>query len=392
MNRKRYGLLGGTFDPVHNGHIAMARAFMERLLLDEVVLMPAASPPHKIKTDMAPAADRLAMCRLAASDGVTVSDWEAARGGASFTADTLAYLTETYGGQWHLLMGADMFLTVGTWWRFDEWCRSAVLCTVEREDIDLERLEQAADALRKRGAQCRVLDVRPPDVSATEIRRRIAAGQSLGELVPPGVAAYIAEKGLYRSRDTLDADAQYTDIVRHRLSPVRFAHSMAVAAEAERLARRWGADPAKARTAGILHDILKDAPPAVQLQMLEDFGILLTELEVRAPKLWHAMAGAAFCERILGLTDKDMLNAIRYHTTARAGMSLLEQTLYIADFTSADRVYDDVDTMRRLADEGKDAAIRYALDYTIKELHQKQEPVHPDTLAAWKERTHGERQ
>lgn len=184
---------------------------------------------------------------------------------------------------------------------------------------------------------------------------------------------------------TRPTDEQFIRIIKGRLTEKRFAHSLAVADEAYRLAVRYGCDPDKARTAGILHDILKDTSPQTQLQILNDFGILLSDVEKRAPKLWHARAGAVFIEQVLKLDDREIVEAVRYHTTAKAGMSVLEKVLYLADFTSADRDYDDVDEMRRLVDIGMVPAMRYALRYTIGELLEKQAPIHPDTLAAYNE-------
>lgn len=123
------------------------------------------------------------------------------------------------------------------------------------------------------------------------------------------------------------------------------------------------------------------------MQIFQDFAILLDNVEQQAPKLWHARAGALFIEKVLGVTDPDILAAVRYHTTARAGMSPLEKVLFIADFTSADRDYKDVDVMRRLADEGLSQAMLYALSYTIRDLVKKQAAIHPDTLAAYNEQT-----
>ena len=224
-------------------------------------------------------------------------------------------------------------------------------------------------------------------ISSTQIRQRAENGQSLDGLVPAAVAQYIAERGLYRAAAQVNRDDQYKDIIRSRLTPQRYEHSLAVAMEAKRLAIKWGADPDKAYTAGLLHDILKNTAPALQLQILKDFDILLDAVEQSSPKLWHAIGGAAFIERVLGVEDKEIVTAVRYHTTARAGMSPLERVLYLADFTSADRDYDDVDVMRRLVDEDADEAMRYALAYTIGELTQKQAPVHPDTFGAYNELT-----
>jgi nicotinate-nucleotide adenylyltransferase len=185
--------------------------------------------------------------------------------------------------------------------------------------------------------------------------------------------------------EKLDRDEQFIEIIRGRLTPKRFAHSLAVADEATRLAGRFGADMKKAHTAGLLHDILKDTDGEGQLQILHNFGILLDNVEQHAPKLWHAHAGAVFIEKVLGVEDQDLISAVRYHTTARAGMSMLEKVLYLADFTSADRDYSDVEEMRRLVDVGVEQAMEFALTFSIKELVMKRQAVHPDTMNAYNE-------
>ena len=99
----------------------------------------------------------------------------------------------------------------------------------------------------------------------------------------------------------------------------------------------------------------------MQLQILNDFGILQDDVEKQAPKLWHAHSGAVFLQYVLGIEDEEIISAVRYHTTARAGMTLLEKILYLADFTSADRDYPDVDEMRRRVEIGIQPAMAYAL-------------------------------
>lgn len=387
---RRVALFGGSFDPIHTGHIQLALEFARRLKLDRVLLVPTYVPPHKLRADMASSADRLEMCRLAAQAHpiFEVSDIEVSRGGASFTADTLETLQlQDPDAEWYLITGADMFLTLGTWWRFEDIAELAVLCAAPRGKVTMDELLAYARTLEKGGARCRVEDIPVLEISSTEIRRRAAAGEPIEGLTPAYVAAYIREKGLYRAGGAaaVPSDDQLIEIIRGRESPRRFRHSLAVADEAARLARRYGADEAKARTAGILHDILKDADSGAQLQIFRDFAILLDNVEEQAPKLWHAHAGAVFIEHILGIRDADILAAVRYHTTARAGMSRLEKVLYIADFTSADRDYPDVGEMRRQADESLEAAMEYALAYSIGELLEKRQAVHPDTLAAYNE-------
>ncbi len=387
---KKMALFGGTFDPIHSSHISMALRLADVLGLDAVLLMPTYVPPHKIRESMASAHHRLAMCRLAARSYpiLQVSDAEISRGGASFTVDTLTQLREQYPDtQWYVITGADMFCTLRTWHRFADLKHMATFCTVPRAGTDADILRRYADELTADGVACYV-DTQPEQpISSTAIRQRIADGQSLDRLVPTVVEEYIRANGLYQpaAMDVRSRDEQFKQIIRTRLSDYRYRHSLCVADEAARLARRYGADAEKAYTAGILHDIMKDADAHTQLQILAEFAILLDEVERISPTLWHARAGEAFIRHILELPDEDILSAVRYHTTGRAGMSLLEKILFVADFTSADRTYDDVDEMRRLSDVSLEAAMEYGIAYTIHDLLSKGRAVHPDTLAAYNE-------
>ncbi len=381
-------LFGGSFDPIHNGHLALVRGVAAALELDRVVLMPTGYPPHKIKSSSTADADRLKMCRLAVSDDplIEVSDYEIQKGGASFTIDTLEALCENEPDtQWYLLMGADMFMTVTTWKRFEDIVKKAVLVTVPRDDVSAAMLSEQADKLRQFGATCHVVTLPLTPVSSTQIRNIVENGGDLSDTVPSSVATYILERGLYADPAVVDRTAQFRQIIRARLIPARYEHSLCVADEARRLALLYGADPDKAYTAGLLHDIMKNTKAEIQLQILKDFDILLDSVELSGEKLLHAKSGAAFVERVLGVEDDEIVTAIRYHTTGRAGMSLLERVLFLADFTSADRDYPDVDVMRRLVDNDADEAMLYALTYTIRELAEKGAPIHPDTLGAYNE-------
>ncbi len=178
---------------------------------------------------------------------------------------------------------------------------------------------------------------------------------------------------------------EYKQILEKRLKPKRYHHSLCVADEAMRLARKYGCDCEKAYLAGLLHDITKNATEDEHLQIFNQFGIMLNDVEKNAEKLMHAISGAAYIENILGIKDIDVITAVRYHTTARANMSLLEKVLYLADFTSADRDYDDVDVMRQKVEISIDAALDYALTYTINDLISRKKPLHLDTVMAYNE-------
>ena len=175
----------------------------------------------------------------------------------------------------------------------------------------------------------------------------------------------------------------FKEILKKRLNEKRYYHSLCVADEAKRLAEKYGGDTEKAYLAGLLHDITKNAPTEEHLKIFSDFGIIPNEIEKGAEKLWHAMSGAAYAEHILGIKDPEIIDAIRYHTTAKAGMSLLAKILYLADFTSADRDYDDVEVIRKYVNESLQKAFVYALQYSIKDLVEQARAVHLDTVAAY---------
>ena len=168
------------------------------------------------------------------------------------------------------------------------------------------------------------------------------------------------------------------DILKIRLSKKRYTHSMNVADSAVKLAETYGADTSKAYLAGLLHDVCKEIPKDEQLEMVKKSDRSICPSELVTPPLFHAPAGAWYAENVLGIHDEDVLNAIRYHTIARAGMSMLEEIVYLADLISADREYKDVGRMRRIAFVSLDTAMLEALRFSINDVVAKgsQLPVH----------------
>ena len=199
---RRMGLFGGSFNPIHNGHLHLARAVKRALKLDGVVIMPTGEAPHKSSAEYAPAADRLEMCRLAAAPyrWMRISDYETTKSGKSYTVDTLRALHEMHPDtEWTLMIGSDMLLSFRTWREWQEILRLAALCAVSRETGDLPALEAAAESMK---AECpyadiRVLTVRAVEVSSTEIRQNLQKNADCSCLLPENVVQYIQEKHLY---------------------------------------------------------------------------------------------------------------------------------------------------------------------------------------------------
>lgn len=182
-----------------------------------------------------------------------------------------------------------------------------------------------------------------------------------------------------------ERNAEFLEEIKKHLNPDRLYHSLNVADEAKKLALHYGADAEKAFTAGLLHDIMKNTPNEALLKFFSENGIILTNTETIGPKTWHAIAGAAYCKNVLGVRDPEILSAIRWHTTARAGMTLLDKVIFIADFISADRDYEGVERMREKAYISLESAMEEGLQFTLEELAHKGLAIHEDSVAAYNE-------
>ncbi len=200
--KRQTGLFGGSFNPIHNGHLHLVSSVKQALQLESVVLMPAGEAPHKSSAAYAPAADRLEMCRLAAKNysWLRVSDYEMRRSGKSYTVETLRGLCAAEPeNAWTLMIGSDMLLTFHHWVEWKEILRMARLCAVSRENGDLPELELAAENLRQAvpDAEITVLTVPAFSVSSTQIRENLQKHADCSCLLPENVVQYIHEKKLY---------------------------------------------------------------------------------------------------------------------------------------------------------------------------------------------------
>lgn len=362
------GIFGGTFNPPHLGHLQLVRAFADRLNLRKVLIIPTFQPPHKESLALASTEDRLSMCRrlFLGDERFFIDTMEIDRGGKSYTVDTLEALREKYPDEkLYLIIGSDMLDSFHTWYRVEDIYNLCTVCAAPREDGYTLHSERAI----------LMQDFHPIEVSSTEIRERIRQGEDVSDVVGQDVMTYIHENKLF-----FDGYTQYRILLRRMLGEYRLRHSFCVADSARYLAEKYGEDPEKAYLAGLLHDVMKDTPKEEQLQFMEKSGVSLTPAERFNPKLWHAMAGEAFLRTKLSIRDADILNAVRFHTTGRGEMSLLEKIIYIADYISEDRSYDGVEKMRALSEKSLEDAMWFGLTFTITDLAEKGQVIHPDSV------------
>lgn len=367
----KIGVFGGTFNPPHNGHIRLAKAAADELKLDKLLVIPSCIPPHKIAAKLAGGQERLEMCRLAfgCDPRFEVSPMELERGSRSYTVETLRELKALYpDSELYFIVGSDMLESFDKWYLWQEILSLSVLCAASREEgynPDLSRFGKLAERIK-------IITLDPLEVSSTQIRN--SAGEVSPELLDPKVAAYIREHGLYD--DGLD---RYRELLRGKLNPRRLFHSECVSECAGVLAERYGASVEKARLAGLLHDVMKNAPANEQLALMPD----ITPLELLNSKVWHQISGEAFLRQNGIVTDEEILGAVRWHTTGKAGMTLLEKIIYVADFISADRDYKDVEVVRRLAYISLEHAILYTSRYTVNKMVSQDLLLHPATVECY---------
>ncbi len=176
---------------------------------------------------------------------------------------------------------------------------------------------------------------------------------------------------------------EYKKILKSKMGEKRYIHSVNVYKMAIKLAKIYKADENKAAVAGILHDIMKEVPKGTQLEVIEKAGVTLSEIEFYSPKLLHSISGAIYVRENLNIRDSDILNAIKYHTTGRKNMSLLEKIIFMADAISDDREYNNAKYMRNLAFKDLDAGLIFGLRVTIEGLLAKNKLISLNTLDAY---------
>lgn len=378
----RIGIYGGAFNPVHKGHVKLAEEVKAKANLDKIIIMPSGVSPHKSSGGLVDSKHRLEMCRLAFSgNGYIISDLEIKREGKSYTVDTVTELKAIYPeDELFLIMGSDMLLCFDRWYRYEDILSMVTICaTTRQDDISLDRLK--AYSRETLGKETLIIDFEPFECSSTKVRDAIVSGDEASSLVPAEVLEYIKKNSLYT-----DGYTAIRKLLRSKLDDYRYIHSLGVADSARELAKLYGADEEKAYLAGLLHDVAKNMAKDEQLQIMEKGGITLNSAEKSNPALWHAIAGECYLRVEMGITDPEILGSVRYHTTGKAGMTLLEKIIYVADYISAERNYPDVDVMRDYSlNHSLEKASLYSLIYTFNKQTKLQGIIHPDSVEYYNE-------
>ena len=391
----KVGIMGGTFDPIHFGHLEMAESAREIFSLDKVIFIPSARPPHKVNNHITPDVHRLQMTYLAtqSNKNFQVSAMEFTRAGLSYTLDTIEELYKEFGADTELffIIGSDSMADLPKWHKARELVQKVHFIAAARPGVEVN-----FDELKKffgEESMQHIHQIESPklEISSTDLRDRIFNGRSIKYLVPEVVEKYIYQENLYsaptaetqENSQALSVD-KMRETLQRRLKKERFAHSIGVANTAVKLAKKFGVDENKAYIAGLLHDCARQFENNELPAEAEKRGIEIGEVEKSMPLLLHSYIGAKLIEEIYGVHDKEISQAIYRHTVGARDMTPLDKIIYFADMIEPNRNYPGVEKLRALAEESDnlDEIILTALNESIIFVIQKNSLVHPDTIDA----------
>lgn len=374
----RIGVYGGTFDPIHNGHITIAKAVKQELRLDTVKFIVAADPPHKSDASRTPAELRFLMAKsvLKKHHGLFASDIEIKRGGVSYTVDTLEEIKRIEpNAQIFFIMGADMLASFESWYRPERIAELADIAVVQRsgQEADLQALKVLIQS--KYACKVRICSCCGPEISSTDIRSRVYNAKPINELVPSQVEALITEKLLYQPEYIIDTANKLSA----EIDESRYKHSLYTARESIMLAAKFDLDTVKARLCGMLHDCAKLKGDALE-KCIEKYGFVLNEDECENPYMIHSRLGAIVAKEGYGITDDEILKAISIHTLGSADMTAFDEVVFLADKLEPSRDYRRIEPIRAVAYEDLDAGVAAVIKNNIAYNESRGKPIHPSTL------------
>lgn len=384
----KVGLFGGSFDPFHNGHLSMIEGALKAV--DKVVVIPSARNPFKRGKILNAAPYRYYMTVDAVErfgDKVVVSDIEFFIPGISYTLNTIKALlkdnkindlVDSDNVELFWICGSDILPTFDKWYEPEEILGLVSLLVARRpgQDEDFEsnvkRIEDQYDT------KITVFDIDGVDVSSSCFRKEKNMDQ-----LPEEVKTFIKTNALY-SADWLKnvSDKAMEDYLEYAIEmyPIlkrdRLLHTINTAVFAVKYAVMYGGDPDKALIAGILHDCAKELPDDQQKKMaIKDSG---ESYDIK--KLWHGPAGALMAKKQFGIKDEEILDAIRYHTTARAKMTITDKVVYLSDKIEPARTYDDLTEVRAAADKDLELGLILCVSAFVDKSKRKGMKLHPNTL------------
>lgn len=378
---------GGTFDPVHKGHIKIAEIALSEFNLDKVIFMPTGN--SYMKSDVTPSIHRYNMLKLAIEgiDKFEISDLEIKRAGYTYTKDTVAYFKENYpDDELYFLIGTDTLFMLEKWYMPEYLFKNLIFIVAKRGDAD--SVAKAEELKEKFNADIRFMHNDIIDISSTEIREEFdnkSYDEFNNRFFDKKVFEYIKENHLYKEMN----DAEMITLLSKELKESRLMHTFGVIDTATALAKAYQADIKKCERAALLHDCAKYMPLEDMIAICERNFVELNDLEKSKDSLLHAKAGACLAYEKYGIKDKEILDAIKYHTTGKPDMSLIEKIIFVSDFIEPGRTHSEKLPMYRMiamADINLVCMniLKDTLDY-LESLNEEIDPLTKETYIFYKD-------
>ncbi len=386
MSRERIGILGGTFDPIHRGHLRMADAALDEAHLDRVLVIPGGDPAYKHCET--PAEDRWRMVSAACSGDSRLEPLrlEIDSQPPVSTVHTLRKLRERYPrAELFYIIGADAMMKLRGWYCFDQIIPLCGFLVCPRvSSMGLVSFHEEKKRLMAAGVRLRILKMEPLNVSSTELRIALSKGEA-SPLLDISVLEYCSCIGLYGVQARVPQAVQWLPGLFDALNPKRFAHSLSVAWTARYLAGLYRVNQQQAEQAGLLHDCAKCLPLREMQRIAEEHSLTKDPSILSSGALLHSAAGAWVARNQYGMADPDVLNAIAYHNTGFPGMSPLAMCVCLADFIEPLRdSFPLLEQVRALSEQSLERALLLSLEGTAEHVLSGGKFLHPrtqDTIA-----------
>lgn len=382
----RIGIYGGTFNPIHNTHIEIAKAALKQFSLDKVYFMVAGAPPHKDTAESISDICRLEMVSLAIKNepNLFIDNREIYRAGKSYSYISLTEIKNEHpDDEIFFIMGSDSLLAFNTWVKPEVISECATVLVAPRLGDHMDTLVKAIDECKRTySGDFNLIDYEANGLASSVIRKNFYTDESVRIGLKQEVIDYIVNHNLY-SPYTYD----YNDILKlsqemqKELKSSRYVHTLGVATTAYALALKWNYPAYTAMVAGILHDCAKCISDEKRINVCEKNNIPIREIEYKYPHLLHGKVGAFYCKSKYDVFDEQVAHAISVHTTGCPEMNLLDKIIFVADYIEPGRDKQPrLDVLRSMAYTDLDQCVFMILEDTVNYLNENPEMVDSTTI------------
>lgn len=393
----KLAILGGSFNPLHLGHLMLANTAISQCAFDKVLFVPAFKPPHKHLAGGVSVHDRLTMLEQSLLDfpNLAIETCELERKGSSYTIDTITYLEQKYAnkldGKIGLIIGSDLVQDFHLWKDVDILAKKTDILLASRPSV-LKASDSVCPDLEKKTAKVAksfkknfpyphsVMHNALLPISSAEIRQRICHGKDWEALVPQCVYRYINDRNLYLVDDYSEVLEKVRCYALAALKSERYAHSMRTAETASLLCEHYGEKRDSGYFAGVAHDMCKEMDDTMLIQLASQDGLPVSVAEKKKPQLLHGRAAAILLHKQFGIKDLEILEAIRLHTFGSPNMCNLAKILYIADKIEPGRPHMSSEKIQKLLSLSLNSLLLSVFTENVEYLKNQSCDIFPETL------------